>query len=196
MNRPYAEACEQNKAIIFETIKPYLKGQVLEIGSGTGQHAVYFAGLLPGIIWQSSDVEENLPGIEAWVSHSELANLPVPIALDVLGDWPEQKYDLVFSANSFHIMDEAAVERSFNGIAECLKPGGVFIVYGPFNYGGDYTSASNEQFDYWLKARDPKSGIKNYQWIETLAHAANFELLEDAPMPSNNRTLIWQNRTL
>jgi len=193
--RPFSESCEQNKQVIFETIQPYLQGEVLEIGSGTGQHAVYFTTLEPHITWQTSDVEHHLDCINAWITEADSTCLPAPIVLDVLADWPDHKYDLVFTANSFHIMAELAVEASFRGIANCLKAGARFIVYGPFNYHGAYTSASNERFDQWLKDRDPRSGIRDFDWIETLATDAGLELLEDIAMPANNRTIIWQNRT-
>jgi len=194
--RPFSESCEQNKQVIFETIQPYLQGEVLEIGSGTGQHAVYFTSQEPQITWQTSDVEHHLDGINAWIADADSSRLPAPLVLDVLADWPDHQYDLVFTANSFHIMGEPAVEASFRGIAKCLKADARFIVYGPFNYNGTYTSASNERFDQWLKDRDPHSGIRDFNWIETLAIDAGLELLDDIAMPANNRTIIWQNRTL
>ena len=196
MNLPFAESAEQNKAVIFEAIKPYLTGDVLEIGSGTGQHAVFFAGELPGIRWQTSDLESNLPLIEAWVKESKLKNLPPPIALDVLGNWPQEQYDVVYSANCFHIMGPTAVARSVEGAAACLKPGGVFAIYGPFNYAGSYTSESNARFDAFLKSRDSMSGIRDFEWIDEMANSANLMLLQDVAMPANNRCLIWKKRTL
>ena len=196
MNLPFAEAAEQNKTVIFEVIKPYLSGDVLEIGSGTGQHAVFFAGQLPGIRWQTSDLESNLPVIEAWVRNSKLENLPPPIALDVLGKWPQQQFDMVYLANCFHIMDEAAVAKSVEGAATCLKPDGVFAVYGPFNYAGSYTSESNERFDAFLKSHDSRSGIRDFEWMDKMANRVNLALLQDVDMPANNRCLIWKKRTL
>lgn len=196
MNLPFAEAAEQNKKVIFEAIKPYLSGDVLEIGSGTGQHAVFFASQLPGIRWQTSDLESNLPVIEAWVRNSKLENLPPPISLDVLGKWPQQQFDMVYLANCFHIMDEAAVAKSVEGAATCLKPDGVFAVYGPFNYAGNYTSESNERFDAFLKSRDSRSGIRDFEWIDEMANRVNLALLQDVDMPANNRCLIWKKRTL
>ena len=196
MNPPYSEASEQNKSFIFDVIKPYLHGKVLEIGSGTGQHAVFFAGQAPQVRWQTSDLEPNLPGIKAWITDSGLPNLPAPILLDVLGDWPEGQFDLVYSANCFHIMDKTAVEKSIQGVGACLKPGGVLLVYGPFNYAGSFTSPSNARFDALLKARDPASGIKDFEWLDELANEASLQLVEDVAMPANNRILIWQKRTL
>ena len=195
MNLPHVEAAEQNKRAIHAAIEKYLRGEALEIGSGTGQHAVYFAGLAPGVRWQTSDLESSLPGIEARIAAAGLANLPPPIRLDVEGDWPGQQFDLVFTANSFHIMNNGMVAACIAGVGGCLKAGGVFAVYGPFNYGGRYTSASNESFDQMLRLRDPASGIKDFDWISEQAERAGLDLLEDVEMPENNRTLIWQKRT-
>ncbi len=195
MTLPFAEACEQNKQVIFDAIAPWLRGEILEIGSGTGQHAVYFAGRLPGIVWQTSDRAENLPGIRAWIEDSGLDNLPAPLELDVCSAWPEAFFDMVFSANCFHIMHPPAVAASIEGAGRVLRPDGVLAVYGPFNYGGRYTSASNAQFDQFLRARDPDSGIRDFDWLDGLAREAGLQLLQDIEMPANNRTLIWQNRT-
>jgi cyclopropane fatty-acyl-phospholipid synthase-like methyltransferase len=196
VNLPFAEASEQNKSVIFEVIKPYLHGEVLEIGSGTGQHAVFFAGQVPQVRWQTSDLEPNLPGIEAWIADSGLPNLPAPLALDVMGDWPERQFDMVYSANCFHIMDKTAVEKCIEGVGACLKPGGVLAVYGPFNYAGNFTSPSNARFDAFLKARDPASGIKDFEWLDELADKESLQLVDDVAMPANNRSLVWQKRTL
>ena len=195
MNRPFAEACEQNKAVIYQAIEPYLRGEVLEIGSGTGQHAVYFAALRPDVSWQTSDLAGNLAGIRLWIDDSGLGNLPAPLELDVCGDWPARCFDLVYTANTFHIMDEQAVARSIAGAGEHLNVGGFLAVYGPFNYDGAYTSESNARFDAFLKASDPASGIRDFGWIDERAQAAGLRLLDDVAMPANNRTLIWQKVT-
>lgn len=195
MNLPFAESAEQNKAVIFDAIKAYLKGDVLEIGSGTGQHAVFFSSQLPRLAWQTSDLPANLPGIKARIDASGLPNLATPIELDVLGNWPQHLYDFVYTANSFHIMNSTMVAACIEGIGHCLKPGGVFAVYGPFNYGDAYTSESNARFDQMLKARDADSGIRNFEWIEELAGKVRLDLLEDVEMPANNRCLIWKKRT-
>lgn len=196
INRPYAESADQNKAVIFDAIEPYLKGEVLEIGSGTGQHAVYFAAQRPKVSWQTSELACNLPGIEGWIEAAGLTNLPAPIELDVLGKWPEHRYDLVYCANCFHIMGKLAVTRCIEAISACLHPAGVFALYGPFNYGGAFTSESNARFDHMLRARDPESGIRDFEWIDEIAAAAQLRSLDDVAMPVNNRTLIWQKRTL
>ncbi|MCP4983593.1 MAG: DUF938 domain-containing protein [Gammaproteobacteria bacterium] len=196
VKRPFAEAAEQNRQVIFDVIKPYLKGDVLEIGSGTGQHAVYFAAQVAELRWQCTDLAQSLPGIEAWIEESGLANLCPSLLLDVEEEWPDCQYDLIYSANCLHIMSAAAVISCIKGVANCLKPGGVFIVYGPFNYGGQYTAESNARFDQFLKSRDPASGIRDFEWLDELAINAGLELLNDVSMPANNHVLVWQKRTL
>ena len=195
MNLPYAESAEQNKRVIYAAIEPYLHGEALEIGSGTGQHAVYFAALAPGVTWQTSDLETGLPGIAARIEAAGLANLPAPISLDVRDQWPEQRFDFIFTANSFHIMDREMVVACIAGIGRCLKAGGVFAVYGPFNYDGGYTAESNASFDRMLRQRDPASGLRDFEWIAELAGDAGMDLVEDIDMPHNNRTLVWKKRT-
>ena len=197
MNKPYSESCEQNKAVILEAISSYLKPEVevLEVGSGTGQHAVYFAEQHPLIKWQTSDRPEYLPGIEAWISDANLPNVENPIVLDVQNQWPDKKYDLIFTANTFHIMNQNDVEKCLAAGVKCLQSGGYLIVYGPFNYNGNYTSASNAQFDRWLNSQNPQSGIKHFEWIEQHCQQCGLTLINDIEMPANNRILIWQRET-
>ena len=196
-NKPFSESCEQNKAVIYEAIEPYLLDgiEVLEIGSGTGQHAVHFAARAPGIIWQTSDLAENMPAINAWINDSQLSNLPEPLELDVNSHWTDRAYELMFSANTFHIMNQDQVEQFLLRCTGCLVAEGHLIVYGPFNYQGSYTSPSNEQFDGWLKARDPQSGIKHFEWVNAIARESGLRLVNDIAMPSNNRILIWRHET-
>jgi cyclopropane fatty-acyl-phospholipid synthase-like methyltransferase len=197
ISKPFSESSEQNKHVIFQTIKPYLSDalEVLEIGSGTGQHAVHFASAVPGLVWQTSDLVENLPAIKAWIQDSQLSNLPEPIELDVSSGWRNKSYDLIYSANTFHIMSQIQVEHCLSRCTAWLKPKAHLIVYGPFNYNGKYTSESNEQFDRWLKSRDPQSGIKHFEWINQLASESGLQLVSDNAMPANNRILIWQYET-
>jgi len=197
INRLFSESSEQNKNVIYETIKPFLfdAEQVLEIGSGTGQHAIHFASMVPGLVWQASDLAENLRTINAWINDSRLPNLPEPIELDVSSRWINKTFDLVYSANTFHIMNHDQVEQCLLRCTACLRTGGYLIIYGPFNYDGKYTSASNEQFDSWLKSRDPLSGIKHFEWINQLASESGLQLVSDNAMPANNRILIWQYET-
>jgi SAM-dependent methyltransferase len=187
--KPFSEACERNREPILAILKRVFsdRRRVLEIGSGTGQHAAYFAPELPHLVWQASDVAENLPGIREWVSD------PPPIELDVDKEWPQLDVDAVFSANTCHIMSWPQVERMFAGIGRLLPPGGVFALYGPFNYHGKHTSASNARFDAMLRSRDPSSGLRDFDEIAKLAQRAGLALLEDNAMPANNRLLIWRS---
>ena len=193
--KPFAESCVENRQPILDVLLPRLANcrQLLEIGSGTGQHAVYFAPVLRHLSWQTSDRSENHPGILAWMDEAGLANVQAPVRLDVLEDpWPHEQYDAVFSANTAHIMPVDAVEAMFRGVGAVLRAGGQFLLYGPFNYNGRFTSSSNERFDAWLKQRDPAMGIRDLNWLSTLASAADMDLVEDIEMPVNNRTLVWR----
>jgi cyclopropane fatty-acyl-phospholipid synthase-like methyltransferase len=195
MNKPYAQACDRNRDPILSVIKSLLAdaGSVLEVGSGTGQHAVYFAGHLPHLQWQCSDLLDNLPGIKIWIDESDYANLPLPVELDVSSiNWAALEYDAVFSANSVHIMSWEHVKAFISGAGLALNQNGLLILYGPFNYQDNYTSDSNRVFDGWLKERDPVSGIRNFEDLDRLANEAGFILQGDIEMPSNNRILYWQ----
>ena len=198
INKPFSESCEQNKDVILSRIQPYLSNgvRVLEIGSGTGQHAVHFASLNPQIEWQPSDRAKNLQGIKAWIADSKCSNISSVIELDVLEQWPIDCYDIIFTANSFHIMSSEAVKTCLETVSNCLINRGCFIVYGPFNYNQQYTSSSNQRFDAWLKANNPDSGIKDFEWICDITQQAGLHLIDDIEMPANNRILIWQQETL
>ncbi len=192
--KPYAESCDQNRLPILEVLERELAGRrrLLEIGSGTGQHAVFFGARFPELLWQTSDVAAAHAGIHAWLDEARLDNVLAPLALDVCADdWPRQGYDAVFSANTAHIMAWPQVECLFAGVGGVLEAGGVFCLYGPFNYGGRYTSDSNAQFDRWLKARDPLSGIRDFEALCALAESAGMVFRKDYDMPANNRTLVW-----
>lgn len=192
--KPYSESCEQNRAPILEVLQIELDGRqrLLEIGSGTGQHAVYFAPEFPGLSWQTSDVAAMHAGIRAWLQDAGAANLLPPLALEVCRDsWPPTRFDAVYSANTAHIMGAPEVECLFAGVGRVLERGGVFCLYGPFNYAGSYTSDSNARFDQWLQARDPASGIKDFETLQALAEQAGMTLKKDYAMPANNRTLVW-----
>ena len=195
MMKPYSESCERNQAPILEQLQTLFAGRrhVLEIASGTGQHAVYFGRALPHLSWQTSDLPGNHAGIEAWLAEAQLPNVLPPLALDVnAAVWPLTAVDAVFNANTVHIVSWPAVQRMFAGIGRVLQPGGVLCLYGPFNYGGAYTSASNANFDAWLKARDLHSGIRDFEAVCELAAAQGLSLLQDIAMPSNNRLLAWR----
>lgn len=194
-NKPFSSSCEENKQVILTVIKPLLtqSKEVLEIASGTGQHAVFFAEQMPHLQWQPSDLTENHPGIYQWINGSGLTNLAKPIALNVSTDpWPKHCYDAVFSANSFHIMAKQNVIDFFQNIASVVRDEGLVIIYGPFNYGGEFTSESNTRFDAMLRARNSRSCIKDFEWCLQLAEEAGLHLFDDVEMPQNNRILIWQ----
>lgn len=192
--KPHAPSCDRNREPILAVLREHFmdRSRVLEIGSGTGQHAVHFAGALPHLTWQASDRRENLAGIGAWLDEAALANTPDPLELDVEGTWPDRIYDAVFSANTLHIMAWEAVERLFDGLREILAADAKLIVYGPFNYGGQYTSAGNAEFDVWLKARGAHQGIRDFEAVAALATGIGLVLAEDRAMPANNRCLVWR----
>ncbi|HVI59589.1 MAG TPA: DUF938 domain-containing protein [Luteimonas sp.] len=197
MDKPFAPACERNREPILAVLRDCFadRRRVLEIGSGTGQHAVHFAAAMPWLAWQCSERAEHLPGIRAWLDEAGLANTPPPLELDVArGPWPVRGYDAVFSANTLHIMGWPGVEAFFAGVGRLLADadGGVLAVYGPFNYAGAHTSDSNRAFDAWLQARDPRSGIRDFEAVDALANAVGLRLADDVAMPANNRCLVWR----
>ena len=190
----FAEACERNRDPILAVLREVLpqSGQVLEIASGTGQHATYFSGALPGIRWQPSDLEGSLASIEAWREDSDAPNLSPPIVINLLGDIasPDQ-VDAVVCINTVHIVAWQGVESLFRLASMTLKPHGLLYLYGPYRYRDRVFEPSNEAFDRWLKAQDPMSGIRDYEAIETLAESTGFSLGGDKAMPANNRSLWW-----
>ncbi len=193
-DKPFAESCVQNREPIIAVLRDVFadRRRVLEIGSGTGQHAVYFAPELPHLVWQTADVAQHHAGIRAWLEDAALPNVLPPLALDVSQpDWRSGRYDAVFSANTLHIMGWPEVEKFFEGVGEVLEAGGVLAVYGPFNYNGAFTSDSNARFDAWLKALDPASGVRDFEAVNALARAQGLVLQQDIAMPANNRTLVW-----
>lgn len=196
MNKPFAPACERNREPILAVLNPLFATRqcVLEIGSGTGQHAVHFAAAMPHLHWQSSDRHAYLPGIRQWLDEAGLANTPPPLALDVNQDWTtvSQTFDAVFTANTLHIMGWAEVERFFAQLPRLLADDALLAVYGPFNYQGRFTSASNAAFDAMLKADHPERGIRDFEAVDALAQAIGLRLLSDTSMPANNRCLVWQ----
>ena len=196
-SKPYSEACDQNRDPILTVLRRYLDrpGTVLEIGSGTGQHAVYFGAALPHLLWQPSDVPAHLPGIRLWIEEAALPNVAEPLELDVRRTpWPVQAVDGVYSANTAHIMHWPDVQAMFEGVGRVLRPGGCFCLYGPFNEGGEFTSESNARFHMSLQMRDPGMGIRDKADLDRLATAAGLERIDDVVMPVNNFTLVWRKR--
>lgn len=192
---PFSEACERNKDPILQILRTAFAGctRVLEIGSGTGQHAVHFARNLPHLEWQPSDLPDSQPGLIARIEQEGPPNLRMPLELDVRQrPWPIAPVDAIFTANTLHIMDWDSVRQFFLGVGEALLDGGVLCIYGPFRYGGQYTSASNATFDQYLRSRDPLSGIRDFEAVDRLAGAQGLVLLADHAMPANNQALVWR----
>jgi cyclopropane fatty-acyl-phospholipid synthase-like methyltransferase len=194
LEKPFAPSCERNREPILAVLRDHFsdRREVLEIGAGTGQHAVYFAAAMPYLSWHASDREENLTGIRMWLEEAGLPNALGPVELDVSGVWPSRSFDAAFTANTLHIMSWPEVERFFGGLDGILEIGAKLAIYGPFNYGGEFTSESNAQFDVWLKARGAHQGIRDFEAVAELAGSIGLNLLEDVEMPANNRCLIWQ----
>ena len=195
MDKPFSQACENNKKPIFEELEKYFikAGNVLEIGSGTGQHAVYFAKQLPYLMWQTSDLPMNHSGIQKWLREAALSNVKPPIELDVNSAfWPVENVRYVFSANTAHIMPAVAVVKMIEGVGRSLIDNGVFCLYGPFNYQGKFTSDSNAAFDRFLKEKAAHKGIRDFEFIQQQANANGLLLVEDVAMPANNRLLVWE----
>lgn len=196
MDKPSAPSCERNRDPILDVLRVHFadRKDVLEIGSGTGQHAVYFAAAMPQLRWQCSDRAENLAGIRLWLDEAALPNTPPPLQLDVGGAWPAHRYDALFSANTLHIMAWDEVQQLFGRLADVTTVDAKLAIYGPFNYGGRYTSDSNAAFDAWLQACGAHMRIRDAEAVDVLAEAAGFALADDMPMPANNRMRIWQRR--
>ncbi|MDX1693236.1 MAG: DUF938 domain-containing protein [Ketobacteraceae bacterium] len=194
MNLPFSQACENNQEPIRQVMSTYLRepAHLLEIGSGTGQHGAYITAHHPGLHWHPTDREENLEGISAWVRHAGLENFHPPIPLDInQAQWPGEKVDIVYSANTAHIMHWEEVEKMFAFVPRVLKAEGHFMLYGPFNYQGRYTSESNARFDEWLRSEASHRAIRDFENINALAEQHNLRLVKDHAMPANNRMLVW-----
>lgn len=200
-NKPFSQACENNKNPILQVLKQYLESDaissanhsLLEVGSGTGQHAVYLSEHLPHILWQPTDVAENIPGIELWLQEANLANLLSPLEFDVTR--PDQlppQSDHLFTANTLHIMSWPNVEQFFAAIPNLIKPDGYGFIYGPFKYNGEFTTPSNANFDVWLKQRGQHQGIRDIEAVQQLAQQAGLAFLDDVAMPANNQLLVFQ----
>ena len=192
---PFSEACERNKGPILAILRAAFGGLtgVLEIGSGTGQHAVHFTRHMPQLDWQPTDTAEQLPALAARVAREGPPNLRPPVELDVSWPrWPFAQTDAVFSANTLHIMSWECVEALFLGVGRLLREGGLLAVYGPFRYGGRFTAASNAAFDLDLRSRDPASGVRDFEAVDALARAQGLSLEADHVMPANNQLLLWR----
>ena len=193
--KQHSPSFERNKDAVLAVLREILPpaGLVLEIGSGSGQHAAHIAPHLPGVDWQPTDLPESLPSIAAWREASGAANLRVPLALDLLSpEWPVARCDAVVCINTVHIVAWEGVQNLFAGAGRVLRPGGVMYVYGAYRYTDRPLEPSNEQFDRWLKRRDPRSGVRDFAAVDALARAAGLTLAGDRAMPANNRSIWWR----
>ncbi len=195
MNKPFSQACENNKDPILSVLKRVFDSpcEVLEIGSGTGQHAVHFAEHLSHVTWQPSDLAIYLPGINSWLDEARLENIRSPMTLDINHKpWPVSDIEAVFTANTLHIMSWESVQIFIQSLGEVMQTDAKFCCYGPFNIGGTYTSESNALFDIWLKERDSLSAIRDLEAVTSLASDAGIKLLENIEMPANNKLLVLE----
>lgn len=194
LEKPYSPSCERNRDPILVVLREHFadRRRVLEIGSGTGQHAIHFAKALPQLNWQTSDVEENLAGIRMWLDDEHLPNTPPPLLFNVNDADLDQKFDAIFSANTLHIMSWAEVERLFSRMPSLLLADAVVAIYGPFNYGGKFTSESNAKFNDWLRERGAHMAIRDFEAVNGLAGTIGLKLIADVAMPANNRILVWR----
>ena len=192
----FPPSCERNKDFILPVLKEVLPGSgtLLEVGSGTGQHAAYFATHLPHLVWQATELSENFRSIRAWAAEAGLHNLPAPLELDLLASadrWPIVSAAAMVCINTLHIVAWKGVENFFAGAGRVLSPGGVLVVYGAYRYATRPLEPSNENFDQWLKARDPVSGVRDFEAVNALAQRNGLVLAGDRAMPGNNRSIWW-----
>jgi len=193
----FSQAADNNKIPILEVLTSWLSDDqlVLEVGSGTGQHAIHMAEALKGIRWQPTDCLEVLPNLIKNISTYGTSNVLTPTNLDLsLNQWPAEKVDCVYSANVIHIVSTALVEKLIKGAARTLSEEGLLALYGPFKYRGTFTAPSNADFDSWLKARNPESGVRDFEWILELAKDSGLSFSEDRSMPANNQFLAFRRQ--
>ncbi len=195
--KPYAISCDRNSAPILEVLKEYLKDykKLVEMGAGTGQHAIYMAPHFPELEWYLLDQKDRHEGIKTWLHDFPRANVKGPIEYSIgENDWPISDCDVVFTSNTLHIVSWEKDLQFFDDLTNALSSGGLFMAYGAFNYNGDFSSESNKKFEEWLKERDPASGIKDFEKVKAELEKRDFELVKDHEMPSNNRLLVFKKK--
>ena len=199
MTLPFSASADRNKQAIGDALEPWFNGisTVVEIGSGTGQHAVYLSARFPALQWWPTDRQENLAAIRERVSGSSTSNIARPFELDVSGvvQAPVEQFDRAYSANTAHIMRLREVEQMFGVVGELLAVDGIFALYGPFHYDGIHTAPSNAEFDHMLRQQAPHMGVRDKNSLDSYALAAGLDSLDDIEMPGNNRLLLWQRRS-
>ncbi len=195
MTKPFAPSCERNQTVILNVLQSIIcvkDKHLLEIGSGTGQHAVFMAPYFPQLQWHTSDLEENHAGINMWLDEAKINNIVAPIIYESgKSDFPDIEVDIVFTTNTLHIMSWLNVKILIKQLGDNLKTGAKIIIYGPFNYNGQFTSESNAKFDVWLKKQEPRRGIRNFEDIVQRMADVGIVLKQDIEMPANNRILYF-----
>lgn len=193
--KPRAPACDRNRQVILDVLNQVIQPQdkqLLEIGSGTGQHAVFMSAHFPNLIWQTSDLEENHAGIKLWLAEEKLPQLKSPVHYQAgTTIFPSGDFDVVYTANTLHIMSWENVQSLINDLGNHLKAGSRVVIYGPFNYNGQFTSESNANFELLLKDQNPESGIRDFESVNELMCDQGFDLITDHAMPANNRCLVF-----
>lgn len=191
----FSPACERNKHVIADCLQTIFTNShsVLEIGSGSGQHALHFANLHRHLIWQPTELPHHVAGLNNNIDASDSDNVQSALVLDVIQPIAiEKQFEVVYTANTFHIMPWDSVKKLFEQLASVCLPMGYLVVYGQFKYNGQFTSDSNEAFDQRLKENNHDSGIRDFEQVQQLALHHEFGLVEDNPMPANNQLLVWQ----
>lgn len=195
MSKPFAPSADRNKEPILHELQHLLIGntQVLEIGSGTGQHACHFAPALPHVVWQPTELESNIDGIRQWLREHQPSNVLGPVVLDVnVHPWPVAQADVCFTCNTLHIVSESSVSSIFKGARSVLRDAGRLLAYGPFLVDGEHVGSGNEEFDRWLRSENPDSGVRDLSALDVLAHTSGFGPHRRIEMPANNFLVIWQ----
>lgn len=196
MNKPFSPACERNQEPILEVLKEFVTKddrRLLEIGSGTGQHAVYMAPSFPQVEWFPSDMPDKIPGMMLWFNEAKIKNIKPPVKLSIGKDeFPKLKFDVIYTANTFHILHWKECKSLMKMMGNRLREGSRVIIYGPFKYDGAFSSPSDEAFDLELKSQDPLRGIRSFEDVNNAMTKNGFELIADVGMPANNRTLVFQ----
>lgn len=196
--KPFSPSAERNREPILAVLREWLadRTRVLEIGSGTGQHAAYFGAALPQLIWQTSEVAANLPGIRMWLAEAALPNTPPPVVFDLDRnpeiETPTARFDAVFTANTFHIVSWQQVERLFASLPALMRPGGLLMVYGPFKQHGQFSGPGDASFDERLRTEVPHRGLRDLEAVDEIAQRAGLTRVENRAMPANNRFVAWR----
>ncbi len=190
----FSNAADNNKQFIADQLQRLISpgARVLEIGSGSGQHAVHCVSQLEDVSWQPADKEPYFEALEQNLGGISLSGLEKPIYLDIAQFDLKGRFEAVFCANVMHIMSADLIPDMMAGVSGLLDSGGLFILYGPYKYAGTFTTESNEKFDRWLKSRDPLSGIRDIDVVRAKAKAQHLEWVDDISMPANNQLLVFR----